>query len=339
MADRYLNLDLAAWRGLRRRFAPIRVRWKDRLAYRAIGSTLALLPATEARPQILPPIVLVGHWRSGTTLLHELVTASSDYGFPTTGACMNPHRFLAGLEAFGGGSRERPMDNMTIAGESPQEDEFSLFCLGAPSPLELLLFPQVITDIAARSDPAALTPAERLTWERTFLAFLAAVQSRQPGRRLVLKSPPHSFRIAAIRALCPDAQFVAIRRDPESVFPSTRRLWREMWKLYALTAPPPEKFVDAAIMDTMLALDRALKAGMAALPAGNGVNITYEEMVTDPRAILYRIGEALSLDGLLRPSPAILSRIAAVSRHARQPTALTDAERAALRAACTELFV
>jgi hypothetical protein len=39
-------------------------------------------------------VVVLGDWRSGTTLLHELLCLDARYTYPTTHACMNPHHFL-----------------------------------------------------------------------------------------------------------------------------------------------------------------------------------------------------------------------------------------------------
>ncbi len=151
------------------------------------------------------PIFIVGHWRSGTTLLHELICADPQFAFPSTQACMNPHYFLFAAEAEPSRRAviERPMDGLAITAASPQEDEFALLCLGALSPYEAFLFPDGIADVVARCDVDLLEPAERACWERTFLGFLAAVGVAGRGRRLVLKSPPHSMRIPALLRMFP----------------------------------------------------------------------------------------------------------------------------------------
>src|SRR5690349_24370902 len=74
-------------------------------------------------------VVVLGYWRSGTTLLHELLCLDKRYTYPTTHACMNPHHFLfseASALASGGPTAQRPMDEMEVRASSPQEDEFAL---------------------------------------------------------------------------------------------------------------------------------------------------------------------------------------------------------------------
>jgi hypothetical protein len=41
-----------------------------------------------------PPVFIIGHWRSGTTYLHELMHLDSRFVSPTTYQCFAPHHFL-----------------------------------------------------------------------------------------------------------------------------------------------------------------------------------------------------------------------------------------------------
>lgn len=40
------------------------------------------------------PIFIVGHWRSGTTFLHELMALDERHTYPTTYECFSPNHFL-----------------------------------------------------------------------------------------------------------------------------------------------------------------------------------------------------------------------------------------------------
>ena len=92
----------------------------------------------------------------------------------------------------------RPMDDMVIGADTPQEDEFALLSLGARSPYEALLVPQGLERALALADPARLTPAERQDWDRLFRQFVLAVCAEAPGRVPLLKSPPHACRIPTL---------------------------------------------------------------------------------------------------------------------------------------------
>ena len=40
------------------------------------------------------PIFIVGHWRTGTTLLHEFLILDDRHNYPTTYECLEPNHFL-----------------------------------------------------------------------------------------------------------------------------------------------------------------------------------------------------------------------------------------------------
>src|SRR4029079_7278292 len=75
------------------------------------------------------PLFVLGHWRSGTTLLHELLILDPRHTYPTTFECFAPNHFiwtewfLAPLTRWLL-PKKRPMDNMTAGWDLPQEDEF-----------------------------------------------------------------------------------------------------------------------------------------------------------------------------------------------------------------------
>src|SRR5262249_34015451 len=71
---------------------------------------------------------------------------------------------------------------------------------------------------------------EQAKWREAFLYFLRKLTYKdeltnkgQPGRPIVLKSPPHTCRIRSLLELFPEARFVHIARDPFTVFRSTRQ--------------------------------------------------------------------------------------------------------------------
>ena len=61
------------------------LRWLVALIY---GRRVA---RTEIKEQ---PIFVLGHWRGGTTLLHELLVLDERFTYPTSFACFAPNHFL-----------------------------------------------------------------------------------------------------------------------------------------------------------------------------------------------------------------------------------------------------
>src|SRR5262249_40915733 len=86
-----------------------------------------------------PPVFIIGHWRSGTTLLHELLIQDRRHAYPNTYQCLEPNHPLVSERLVKATMpflmpRRRPMDNMAAGWERPQEDEFALAMMGQPSP-------------------------------------------------------------------------------------------------------------------------------------------------------------------------------------------------------------
>src|SRR3954451_4793994 len=91
------------------------------------------------RVPVPAPLFIVGHWRTGTTLLHELLILDERHSFPTTYQCLDPNHFLL-TERLARRwlgfllPKRRPVDNMVLGWDRPQEDEFALCMMGQPSP-------------------------------------------------------------------------------------------------------------------------------------------------------------------------------------------------------------
>jgi hypothetical protein len=72
-----------------------------------------------------PPIFIIGNWRTGTTMLHELLTCDPQFAFSSNYDCFAPHHFLMtkrfvspliGLML----PHRRPMDDMPVGEKSPR---------------------------------------------------------------------------------------------------------------------------------------------------------------------------------------------------------------------------
>jgi hypothetical protein len=342
---RHLNLGLRAVRRLRRVHGkPLSPRTGRDMAI--LGAWLSLFERIQRRlarkrlaaVRLSAPVFIVGHWRSGTTLLHELLCVDPAFAYPTTHACMNPQHFLwSSAGAIGGSSAamRRPMDGMSITAGSPQEDEFALLCLGCPSPYDAVLYPNALSDILAR---ARLDAPEQADWERCFLEFLNGVSLLGGGRRLVLKSPTHSLRIKAIARLLPDARFIHIIRDPAAVYPSTVRLWREMMASYAVGAPLAEAELRRSVRHIMVGLDDAVAEAAAGLPKERYQRIRYETLVADPLSTLADIYRGLDLGDFSQIADRVAASVAQRGDH-RVAAANLDAEECqALIRDCGVLF-
>lgn len=254
------------------------------------------LAATEL---VAPPMFILGHWRSGTTLLHELVDKDERLGCPSTFQCFAPHHFLVSewfFRTFGSWllPSKRPMDNMQAGWSRPQEDEFALMNLGAPSPYRRIAFPNQPAPDMEFLDWNGVSEDQQSQWINCLQQFLLAVTYRTE-RQLVLKSPTHTGRIGVLSQTFPGAKFIHITRDPRSLFPSTCRLWQGLDQVQAFQIPSGETLEDYVI-ECLKRMYDGFHRDLDGLSEDQIVHVRYEDLVADPVKVMAHIYQSLGLE-------------------------------------------
>jgi len=278
-----------------------------------------------------PPIFVLGHWRTGTTLLHELLILDDRHASPTTLQCFEPCHFLLSegfLTKYANFllPDKRPMDNMAAGWARPQEDEFALALLGAPSTYTDFAFPNNPPIDPGSLDLKGLTSRERSAWKRTFYRFVQAIQYADP-RRLVLKSPPHTARVPVLLELFPDAKFVHLVRDPITLFSSTVNLWMSMAKRHGFQTPQHDEALEEKVFREFRTIHESYEAAKAAIPPGNLIEVRYEEFVTDLVGNTRKVYEALGLGGWEQVLPKLEAYAARNKSYETNKYQLTDEQR------------
>lgn len=254
------------------------------------------------------PVFVIGHWRTGTTLLHELLIRDPQFGFPDMQDCFNPHHALLTNQFFKRYFHfllpdKRPMDNMPFGWERPQEDEFALALLGLPSTYTDFAFPNRPPINPGALDLSGLSPAQLAKWKRVFVRFLKEVTVRT-GKQLVLKSPPHTARVPVLLELFPDAKFVHIVRDPRAVYPSTVNLWKSLARGHGLQAPTFPNVEEKVLREFRVIYDRLEEARPMFKP-GHFAEVRYENLVRDPVGELEKVYATLNIPGFDAARPRI----------------------------------
>jgi hypothetical protein len=279
--------------------------WGKRIARTAIG---------EEEGGLGDPIFVIGHWRSGTTLLHELLVLDKRFTFPNTYDCFAPNHFLVSAAIFRPLlsillPKQRPMDNMAAGWDRPQEDEFALCNMGLPSPYLTCAFPNHPPQSQEYYDLRQLSAGDRSRWQQKLKWFLQCLTVRTP-KRVVLKSPPHTFRIPVLLEMFPKARFVHIVRNPSVLFPSTVNLWKRLYRNEGLQVPTYAG-LEEHVLNTFQQMYEAFERDRATIPAGQLCEVRYEDLTVNTVEQMENIYKELGLAEFDQVRPNLESYVAA----------------------------
>ena len=273
-----------------------------------LGDRMRILEHRKAHPEIVgvdvvPPIVIVGQGRTGTTILHELLAMDPASRVPLTWEVDHPvpppetatyetdpriaevDATLEGVDLVLPGFRQmHPM-----GAQLPQE------CVRiTSSDFRSMIFPtqyRVPSYAHWLLYEADMAPAYR--WHRMFLEHL---QSRHPARRWVLKSPGHVWALDALVAEYPNALLVQTHRDPLRILASLSSLVARLRTLASDDSTVPGAAADFA-ENILEGLDRSVDAREnGTVRADRVVDVQFRSFMADPFATIHEIYAKLGLE-------------------------------------------
>lgn len=279
-------------------------------------------------------IFILGLWRSGTTFLHDLLSACPGVIYPTTAQCMNPSTFLLRHPAARGKTSVRPMDEFIVDAFSPQEDEFALLALGVPSVYRAFLDPRRLSELAILLKPETWKRESPGNWMETWQMFLSAIAEGR-SERFLLKSPTHTFRIQPLAVAFPSAIFLWVVRDPVEVLLSNRKMWVSMWKRYALWNWE-HTLLDDFLQHALESAAQCLTYAVRTLPSERFAVIDFSHLTTLPVDTIAAINARFRLADWNQLSPKVQS-ISQEKAAYRKDTYSNDVLPSTLRAAVDAL--
>lgn len=191
------------------------------------------------------PVFIIGHPRTGTTLIHNLLASDSDSFYYCTTFCAGfPSCFLwfesIGKKLFSGIiEKTRPMDSMPLHFDLPQEDECAVNLLSHGRSYYMpLWFMSQETKFRkyldfSREDGASVDDEDK--WSKAFVYLMKKLTLRHQRdsrghrtcnsrARLLIKSPIHTARVPLLRRIFPKARFVYVHRHPYDVLRSAAHM-------------------------------------------------------------------------------------------------------------------
>jgi hypothetical protein len=129
-------------------------------------------------------------------------------------------------------------------------------------------------------------------WQRRFLQYL---QMGRSNRRWVLKSPDHIYGLAKLLRVFPDAAIIQTHRNPVEVVKSQIRLTKVLEAMFARPQDCEQLAIsEARKIEQMLGYITRFRDAYPDV-AGQFIDVTYRELVSDPLAVVRRIYERLDI--------------------------------------------
>ncbi len=274
------------------------------------------------------PVFILGHWRTGTTLLHYLMNHDPNFGSVSLFQTLLPASFLSARSLLGPVMRrlvpgKRPMDNMELALDLPQEEEYATCNLGECSLYVGWYFPRRMRELFHRFVLFESAPPEAVEqWKGVYLDVLRKATLHAGGKPLLLKNPANTGRIPQLLEMFPDARFIHIHRDPHAVFRSTQRLHRSVYDMVGL-----QRVGDGEIRDIVLHMYRELMlrylGTRGLIPQDNLVEVAYADLERRPIEEMGRVYAALRLPDFEAVRPRMEAHMAAQKNYERNHHAFT----------------
>jgi omega-hydroxy-beta-dihydromenaquinone-9 sulfotransferase len=260
------------------------------------------------------PIFIVGHWRSGTTNMHNLLLQDPQFASVTMLHCAIPSGFLT----WGWLARRilkrrlpksRPMDAVPLGIDEPMSEDFALAGLTHMSHYLNYFFPRIADQTFRRTVLFEdVSPLDVTHWSDHYEFLLRKISYAVGGKRLMLKNPPNLGRIPEVLKRFPDARFIHVYRNPWLVHASSMKLMQRFTESLAFQShdlSEIETFVSrryAAIMEKWFA-DRAL------IPPENLIELRHEDIVAQPMTVVESVYRHFGLQSWPETEPGLKAYI------------------------------
>lgn len=263
-------------------------------------------PLEEIKPE-KEPIFIIGHWRSGTSYAHDLLSQDPNFfyqnkfqnffsdNFLTTEKFFKPvlanfMDFISPLKQWESGfskSMELDFPSESDTALMAEISEFTyhwahLFPKSYQKYFSKYLFLENITD------------KELEEWKYTMQTMLNKVYLKHKDGRLLIKNPGDTARIKYLLDIYPSAKFIFLHRNPYEVFYSNLKLWS-----YVIQTVSLQKITDKEKKDIVLNVYKKLHQKYleqkALLRDDQIVEISYQNIVDHPIETLENVYQKLNL--------------------------------------------
>ncbi len=231
------------------------------------------------------PVFVLGHPRSGTTYLNNILSMDPAFSYSSTYDVLTPHVFLTFGKVFKKMLQKslpstRPQDNVKMTVDTPKEEEFAMANMSQTSYIHGFFFPKRILKVFNES---VLFSEGNYSghWKKKYDYFLKKLVFKYGNNQLLLKSPANTARLKEIVELYPDAKFIHIYRNPYDVYRSTERLYEKILPITSFQKADNHKMEDYIIKAYSKMYQKYFHE-RTSIPVAQLFEVSYEDFVKEP---------------------------------------------------------
>jgi len=254
-------------------------------------------------------LFIIGHWRTGTTFLHNLLHLDKRFGylcnyqtFVFTVALLSKRviRFLS-KPLF---PTERSQDNVKVSPYYPAEEEQPFSMISTRSGMQTFFFPRNRMYFDKYNVFKGISVRGKRLWRRDYIYLLRNISLYNHKKPLLLKNPHNTGRIKELLELFPHAKFIFLHRDPYTVFLSTLYMYDKVVRTQFFHDVSDKEIEDLVMYMSRETLQKYLD-DRHLIPEGNLIEVPYQDLSDKPHETVKKIYEELSLPEFKQVEPAI----------------------------------
>lgn len=283
------------------------------------------------------PVFIIGYWRSGTTLLHEIFSRDPQFCYISSLQAFNPYRAVQQNAILQMLKRvidikklqiKRPGDEMLVGPESPQEDEFALANMTSFTINNALYFPDNFDSFLKYVTFSELTTSEIEFWKNQLMFLYKQTSFLNENRTIVSKNPTYTCKIKYLLELFPEAKFIHIYRNPYIVYLSTIKMFKGLIKDLTLQNIPTAEVLEEKIFNLYCQVMKLNFEQQNLIPKENYTEIKFEDFEKNPLSGIEKVYIDLGINGFIQTKDNFKRYLDSVKKHRKAnytiPSALTD---------------
>jgi len=265
------------------------------------------------------PLFILGHWRSGTTHLHYILSKDQQFSYLT-----NYQSFLLNVSLIGRTwlkvllspllPDKRPQDNIKLTVDSPAEEEQPFSNCSTKAGIHSFFFPQNPDYHEKYHLFRNVTPNEKKEWQQDYVYLLKKIAFVNGSKQLLLKNPHNTGRVNELIELFPNGKFVFIHRNPYEIYQSMQHHFKKVLSTQFL-----QDFSEAEIHEKILytfetILQKYLNEKQL-IPQNQLFEIAYKELEQQPMTTIQNLYRHLNLKNYDTAKTAIAEYLSSVKQY------------------------